>query len=59
VGGIESNSGELGDLIWGNGDGGGRQLDAFYYRGLLGVRLTRIDDNSSQDREAKDCRPTT
>jgi hypothetical protein len=33
MGGIKSNSGELGDLIWGNGHGGGRQLYAIYEGG--------------------------
>ena len=55
---IKSNSGELGDLIWKNGDGGGRQLYTVYEGGLLCVRrIARIGDNSSQEHEAKDCRP--
>jgi len=60
MGGIKSNSGELGDLIWRNGHGGGRQLYTIYEGGLLGVRcIAGIDDNSSQEHEAKGCRPPT
>jgi hypothetical protein len=58
MGGIKSNSGELGDLVWGNGNRGGRQLYAIYEGGSLGVRrIARIDDNGSQEHESKDCRP--
>ncbi len=60
MGGIKSNSGELGDLIWRNGHGGWRQLYAIYEGGLLGIRrIARIADNGSQEHEAKDCRPPT
>jgi len=58
VGGVKSNSGELGDLVWGDGYGGWRQLYTIYYGGSLGIRcIARIDNNSSHERDAGDCRP--
>ena len=60
IGSIKGNSGEISDLIWGYGDGNGRQLDAVYEGRLIYLRrLTGKADDGSHKREAKDRRAPT